>query len=137
EFLPQSRGATFFLARSKDKSLFHTRPDIAFRDGEKRFPLLIDTKYKRLDEADRKQGVSQSDFYQMHAYAYRYSCRRVILLYPQMSGMSLPLRARFQLEQRDGTIEASTVNLCIDMRRKPERQRLIEELQTLLTGVTL
>ena len=131
DFLSQSRGATYYLARSRGKSVFHTRPDIAFRDGAKQFPLLVDTKYKRLNETDRRLGVSQADFYQMHAYAYRYSCKRVILLYPQMAGMAQPLKACFQLEQNEGTVEASTVNLCIDLGRKPDRQRLIEELRAL------
>jgi 5-methylcytosine-specific restriction enzyme subunit McrC len=136
DYLPQSRGVTFFLARSCGRSQFQTRPDIAFRDCDKRFPLLIDTKYKRLEEADRRLGVSQSDFYQMYAYAHRYSCNRVILLYPQIAGMAEPLRVSFDLEQGGGAIQASTIDLCIDMRRTTGRRKLIEELRTLLGGET-
>ncbi len=29
------------------------------------FPLIMDTKYKKLKEGDRKLGVSQADFYQI------------------------------------------------------------------------
>lgn len=119
-----SMATTLTLFEHESKTFAWTERDCA-----------IDMKYKRLDEADRRMGVSQADFYQMHAYAYRYSCKRVILLYPQMAGMAQPLKACFQLEQNEGTIDAATVNLCIDMGRKSDRQRLIEELRTMFTGV--
>ena len=89
DMLVQSRGATRFLAHTNGKPIFRLRPDIAFRD-DTRFPLLIDTKYKRLNTADTTLGVSQDDFYQMHVYAHRYDCRMVLLLYPQTAGIPDP-----------------------------------------------
>ncbi|OPY93574.1 restriction endonuclease [Bradyrhizobium sacchari] len=62
---------------------FATRPDIVISQNGR--PLLvIDTKWKRLKEAtdDPKRGVSQSDVYQMMAYAHVYDCDRLMLLYP-------------------------------------------------------
>lgn len=129
EFLPQSRGASRYLAKRDDRTVFQTKPDIAFRN-ELQFPLLVDTKYKRLDERERKLGVSQADFYQMHAYAHRYACTRVLLLYPQIAGASGPVRACFKLEECDHTVEVSSIDLCVDLSRNSERQKLIEELRT-------
>jgi 5-methylcytosine-specific restriction enzyme subunit McrC len=128
DFLPQSRGASRYLAKRDEKTVFQTKPDIAFRNGE-HFPLLVDTKYKRLDERDRKLGVSQADFYQMHAYAHRYACSRVLLLYPQTAGSSGATRACFKLEECPHTVEVSTVNLNANLNSKGDRQKLIAELR--------
>jgi 5-methylcytosine-specific restriction enzyme subunit McrC len=133
DFLPQSRGASLHLARRDEKKVFQTRPDIAFRSGGEKFPLLIDTKYKRLNERDTKLGVSQSDFYQMHAYAHRYSCSRVILLYPQINGVKESPKACFKLERCNHTVEVASVNLCVDLGVKTERQKLVNELKTLFS----
>jgi 5-methylcytosine-specific restriction enzyme subunit McrC len=125
DFLPQSRGATRYLARRDEKTVFQTKPDLAFRN-KVYFPLLVDTKYKRLDERDRKLGVSQADFYQMHAYAHRYRCTRVLLLYPQTTG---PHRACFKLEECAHTVEVSTINLNVNLSSRADRQKLIAELR--------
>lgn len=135
ELLIQSRGATLFLAKRGERNVFQTRPDLAFRKGPD-FPLLIDTKYKRLDKNDLKLGVSQSDFYQMHAYVHRYDSPRVMLLYPQMAGTPEPLRESFSLHSGSKTIEAATVDLRLDMRNKQSRQNLVNELKTILKGAT-
>ena len=128
DFLPQSRGASRYLARKDEKTVFQTKPDLAFRN-EMHFPLLVDTKYKRLDERDKKLGVSQSDFYQMHAYAHRYRCNRVVLLYPQTTGASGPMRACFKLEDCEHTVEVSTINLSVNLSSRADRQKLIAELR--------
>ena len=133
ELLPQSRGATFYLARTGTTPIFQLRPDLAFRQGQG-FPLLLDAKYKRLDQADTKLGVSQADFYQMHAYAYRYNCPRVLLVYPQTAGMPEPLSRRFTLENDNRTIVAATVDVRAELRLWSEQQKLIEELRRVLGG---
>ncbi|MCX6159247.1 MAG: hypothetical protein NTY74_14800 [Ignavibacteriae bacterium] len=48
--------------------------------------IIIDTKYKlrNLDLEDKKEGVSQSDMYQMLSYAYRHGCKKIILMYPNV-----------------------------------------------------
>lgn len=128
DFLPQARGASRYLARKDDKTVFQTKPDLAFR-RELSFPLLVDTKYKRLEERDRNLGVSQADFYQMHAYAHRYSCSRVVLLYPQIADASGATRACFKLEECAHAVEVSTINLCVNLSSRPDRQKLIAELR--------
>jgi 5-methylcytosine-specific restriction enzyme subunit McrC len=47
--------------------------------------VLLDTKYKlrpASTEEDKKQGIAQSDMYQMTAYGLRRGCSHIILLYP-------------------------------------------------------
>lgn len=62
---------------------FMTKPDIIIRRGHERV-MIIDTKWKRLAPSidDPKQGVSQSDVYQMMAYGRIYQCPDLMLLYP-------------------------------------------------------
>ncbi|ASJ07384.1 McrC family protein [Thermococcus pacificus] len=61
-------------------------PDITIQttDGMK---IIIDTKYKLLDKEDQKLGVSQSDLYQMYAYASHWNADAVVLLYPSISSV--------------------------------------------------
>lgn len=53
--------------------------------AEPKVKILLDTKYKLrpagLDE-DKKQGIAQSDMYQMTAYGLRRGCSHIILIYP-------------------------------------------------------
>jgi 5-methylcytosine-specific restriction enzyme subunit McrC len=65
------------------RALFRTRPDIIVRSG-RQAALILDTKWKHVvsDIADAKRGVSQSDIYQLMAYARLYNCPRLLLLYP-------------------------------------------------------
>ena len=62
---------------------FRTRPDLLIRQGE-RIAMVIDTKWKRIAPRidDPKQGVNQSDVYQLMAYGQLYRCPKVMLLYP-------------------------------------------------------
>ena len=60
---------------------FQLRPDITVRDGES-FVAILDAKWKLLDKSKRNWGVSSSDAYQMNAYASRYRCNHITLVYP-------------------------------------------------------
>jgi len=69
---------------------FQTKPDIIVRNERTKVPTAIfDTKWKRLAPAleDAKQGVSQSDVYQMMAYGQLYGCPELVLLYPHHHGL--------------------------------------------------
>lgn len=65
---------------------FRTKPDILVK-RETSTNLVLDTKWKRLAPfwEDAKQGVSQSDVYQMMAYGQLYQCAKLLLLYPHHS----------------------------------------------------
>jgi len=132
QLLPQSRGAMLHLARRSGKSVFRLRPDLALQSVDGTFPLLLDTKYKGLDAGSLRLGVAPDDFYQMFAYAHRYNCSRVLLIYPQTTGMLEPLRAWFALEGSDKVIEAATVDLRVELRKQEGRDELVRELKNIL-----
>ena len=46
--------------------------------------MITDTKYKMVyaDDQDPKNGISQSDIYQMVAYGIRFKINDIVLLYP-------------------------------------------------------
>jgi 5-methylcytosine-specific restriction enzyme subunit McrC len=128
ELLSQSVGAVRYLAKtSNQQPVFQLKPDLVMRYNGK-FPLILDTKYKRLKEGDRRLGVSQSDFYQMYAYAQRYDCPYMLLIYPQVVGMS-ELKAEFAIA--GGTITAATIDLCGDLSKQDERDKLVKRLKGL------
>ncbi len=62
---------------------FNLRPDLVLEAGNHKF--IADTKYKMVyaDENDPKKGVSQSDLYQMVAYAIRFNTTDIKLFYPK------------------------------------------------------
>ncbi|HLL17045.1 MAG TPA: hypothetical protein VK388_18435, partial [Pyrinomonadaceae bacterium] len=105
-------------------------PDLAFRHADT-FPFLLDAKYKRLNPRDAHLGVSTSDIYQMHAYARRYDCPRVLLLYPQTADTPAPLSARFTLHG-GSVVAAATVNLSVPLDQAQGRAALADELKRLL-----
>jgi 5-methylcytosine-specific restriction enzyme subunit McrC len=67
---------------SEMPKLFKMEPDICIQNKSVT-KLIIDTKYKLLDDCDRRLGVSQADMYQMFAYSHKFNCKRVVLLYPE------------------------------------------------------
>ena len=134
ELIPQASTTILHLAHTGNgEPVFRLKPDLAFRNGN-RFPLLLDAKYKQLKPTDRKLGVLESDFYQMHAYAYRYHCPRVLLLYPQTADIAQPLQTEFTLEDSKRVIVAATIDLQGDLSKSQERDKLKTRLKTILTN---
>lgn len=71
------------------RQLFQTKPDILIkRRGA--VVHVIDTKWKQISPRgpDGKQGVDQSDVYQMMAYRQLYDCGQLTLLYPHNSRLA-------------------------------------------------
>lgn len=60
---------------------FQLRPDITIQ-SEVETVAVLDAKWKRLDLGEANSGVSSGDAYQMNAYASRYRCKRLALVYP-------------------------------------------------------
>lgn len=135
DLLPQTRGAERHLARVNGRPTFRLKPDLAFRDADNTFPLLLDAKYKRLAAGDARLGVSPEDFYQMFAYAHRYECSRVLLLYPQTAEMPAPLRQRFAVSGTNKTITAATINLAGNLGTAAGRTALAREIGALIEEV--
>ncbi|MDD3056352.1 MAG: McrC family protein [Aliarcobacter sp.] len=68
------------LAYENEKGKFALKPDIVVDDGK----IIIDTKWKILNENKSNQGISQSDMYQLYAYGKKYKiCENLYLIYPK------------------------------------------------------
>jgi 5-methylcytosine-specific restriction enzyme subunit McrC len=65
-----------------EEKTFKLKPDLWLETDKK--PFIADAKYKIVysDEKDPKKGISQSDLYQMLAYAVRFKIDEIILFYP-------------------------------------------------------
>ena len=71
---------------------FRLRPDITIQDDDQ-VVAILDAKWKQLIPSEPNAGVSSADAYQMNAYASRYRCKRITLIYPA-SGRCAPGRVR-------------------------------------------
>lgn len=79
DFKVKSQSSSIHLDEGK---IFGLKPDLCIKSPIKDF--IADTKYKITysDSNDPKKGISQSDLYQMIAYAIRFNIQDVVLLYP-------------------------------------------------------
>jgi 5-methylcytosine-specific restriction enzyme subunit McrC len=78
------QGPLAYLASDEaSKAVVRLRPDISVMDRDGRLTLIIDAKWKELGEQqERAPQPSPADIYQMSAYATRYQCPRLMLVYP-------------------------------------------------------
>ena len=84
------------LVRHQEQNWFRLKPDFLVKDttGNK---VVLDTKWKLLDGAKAngtdKYGLSQADFYQLHAYGRNYLDGQgdVVLIYPRTDTFNRPL----------------------------------------------
>ncbi len=130
--LEKAQGTNKYLAKDDNgRNIFMLEPDIIFKSEDGTVPLIIDTKYKILNDEDRKNGINQGDMYQATAYAQVFKCRRVVLIYPQPYNMT-PNQKDFKLNGLDASIEARTVNLSIDLPK--EVLNIINELNKIVIG---
>ena len=69
-----------YAIEAPDGPLFRLKPDIVVEtpDG----PMVLDTKWKRLDPGEKTMNIDSPDIYQMHAYAHAYDAARLIMVYP-------------------------------------------------------
>ena len=97
------------------RGVFQTRPDILIREGQV-VTHIIDTKWKRISARidDPKQGVSQSDVYQMMAYAQLYHAPRLTLLYPHHAGLGTvdTVHARHRITGHDTVLETASIDVA-------------------------
>jgi 5-methylcytosine-specific restriction enzyme subunit McrC len=116
------------------RSAFLMKPDVVgFRNG--RAEWILDTKWKALTDGEAREGVAQSDLYQMYAYASCYNCAEVVLLYPHHPslGATAGIRSTYSLNPwaghpgADGArrVRIATIDL-VDLRTVPEQlERLV------------
>jgi 5-methylcytosine-specific restriction enzyme subunit McrC len=81
-------GSGFSLVRHQSQDWFRLKPDLLIRESAAN-RLVLDTKWKLIDGAKAngtdKYGLSQGDFYQLHAYGQNYLDGQgdVVLIYPK------------------------------------------------------
>lgn len=131
--IPQSEGASLYLARCGNKNMIRLRPDILFKQRDQPAPVLIaDTKYKQLSLNRRFPAIAPEDIYQMLAYSIRYHCSQVLLLYPQ-NQINDPIRAELEINPPGLMIYAATINLHTPLQNPAA---LIQEFQGILKFFT-
>jgi 5-methylcytosine-specific restriction enzyme subunit McrC len=96
-----------------DTGRFRTKPDLIIWHGEHPV-LVVDTKWKRMAPRidDPKQGISQTDVYQLMAYSQLYGCRDVMLLYPHHGDLPPePICTRYAIarEGAEETLHVATL----------------------------
>ena len=107
------------------RKLFTLRPDIVIRKNDEK--LILDTKYKELKNEDRRNGVSQSDMYQMLAYGVKHDCNDCVLIYPSHLGYSPHTSMHtIRMKDRDLNIHIKAVPIDIDMLE--EQEQLLDSL---------
>lgn len=116
EFRVSLQGGRLFCltALEADREVFQTRPDILIWHAGK-VAHVIDTKWKRISARvdDPTQGVSQSDVYQMMAYAHLYKASRLTLLYPHHIGLGGDegIHARFRITGQETVLETASIDI--------------------------
>lgn len=104
-------------AQDTGRQVFQTRPDILIYRGSQ-VVHVIDTKWKRISSRidDPKQGVSQSDIYQMMAYAHLYKAPRLTLLYPHHDELLRGdgIQGQFWITDRATALETASIDVAID-----------------------
>jgi 5-methylcytosine-specific restriction enzyme subunit McrC len=108
--------------------VFNMKPDIALGQNYKYPEIIVDTKYKMLENDSKKEGVSQADMYQMNAYSKKYNCSNIILLYPRNSAAENRL-VDFHIDSRT-IVKIRSIDLCRDLKR--DKLLMFQELRSIL-----
>jgi 5-methylcytosine-specific restriction enzyme subunit McrC len=112
--------------------MFHLKPDILLKFSG--IPhLIIDTKNKTLPPFRPYRSVDEGDAYQMLAYASRFDCQDVLLLYPDTSGA--PKTAPHCLRIKNSPIRIFVARM--DLHQPLERlDHLIQEFRKILDFIS-
>jgi 5-methylcytosine-specific restriction enzyme subunit McrC len=79
EYSIKTQDNKYYLIENPKK--FSLRPDIVIEKNG--IVTILDTKWKLLNsEEGKNSGISQSDLYQMYAYAKKYESNNIVLIYP-------------------------------------------------------
>ena len=111
---------------------FNLRPDITvWHKGE--IKMILDAKWKQPDANEPNAGVSSPDAYQMNAYASRYGCERLALVYPASEKYPAGFIKDFQFRTSDApTLDIVAVdvrNLAFERGMPPELANIISDFQ--------
>lgn len=91
----------YLVSNHKGKNKFCLRPDLVATNKSGGEQIILDTKWKLLDETkeNKNYNISQSDMYQLYAYGKKYGLKntfiaepRLVLLYPSTPNFQKPLQ---------------------------------------------
>ena len=106
------QGPQRYLTSASDGPAFRMQPDITVVSSDGDVRRLYDTKWKALDGSKANWGIGSEDVYQMAAYAARYKCNQLALLYPCGEGIGNGFIDGFVVECPDAPkIEVYTLDL--------------------------
>ena len=108
------------------------KPDITLLNESGKPVVILDTKWKILDSNDNKRGVSQSDIYQLLAYAQQYKCNTVVLIYPYTSDAG-DISTIFQTKEANINVYVWNIDLS-DLSSRNKR-KIDEQLKLKLMSV--
>jgi 5-methylcytosine-specific restriction enzyme subunit McrC len=69
---------------------FQLKPDVVFYKNNTA-KIILDAKWKILNEKERNFDISQADLYQLFAYGKKYECNNLYLIYPKNENFTQPL----------------------------------------------
>lgn len=117
----KTQAASFHLTKHLGQRWFKLKPDLLVKKGAGGETLVVlDTKWKLLDKdkanAKDKYGLSQSDFYQLHAYGHSYLNGKgdVVLVYPKTDTFPGPLEVFDFLE--NSALRLWVLPFCLETR---------------------
>jgi 5-methylcytosine-specific restriction enzyme subunit McrC len=139
-----------YLACDENQNLtpaFLMKPDVVGQLNSQT-AWIVDTKWKFLtkenqqnsDSTKKKDAVTPADFYQMYAYANRYECPDVVLLYPhsQELGLAAGVRGNYLLNswrQEDSKSENKRVRVAtIDL---SDLKTVPDQLKKIIRGIKI
>lgn len=116
----RAQASSLSLVQHMGKGWFSLRPDLLVREGGTN-RLVLDTKWKLLDQnksSDKeKYGLSQADFYQLHAYGHNYLEGQgdVVLIYPKTDAFDAALPV-FEFPKSSG-LRLWVLPFCLQSKR--------------------
>lgn len=138
--LQAARRHLWLLNDQNNAGKFRLRPDVIVDDEDGEPCTILDTKWKRLlsDRTDAKNGVSQSDVYQLYAYANRYGTANNVLLFPWVKGVT-PKTYHLADDEQNRTLRIEFVDLTADLAHdtkslRSDLRRAIQQSESLATS---
>ena len=85
------------LAKFDGSGAFTMKPDIVLMTGGRSDAIILDAKWKDINEHNARDnhGISQADMYQLYAYGSCYECSAVALVYPKNRNFTQVLHYTF------------------------------------------
>ena len=123
------------IRSSTGGSTLRMKPDVLLEVNTS-VPLILDFKYKVLDPNKPRAGVGREDLYQMFAYAQRYQCPKVMLIYPRVPNLDTAT-LKYHVPADGGSsasLKISVINLSHQFSTSGIRT-IITDLKSLLAEV--